>query len=101
MGEVQLLINEKQEGEFFIMDGNEKIGEMVFSLSPDSLTVYHTEVVQRPETKGFGRRLLDAMVEYARKNELKVIPLCPYVLLQFKRDPEKFADLWIPDEPNV
>jgi len=98
MGDVQLLINENSEGEFFIMDGNEKIGEMVFSIAQGNLTVYHTEVVQRPETKGFGGRLLNAMVEYARKNALKVIPLCPYVHLQFKRHPEKFADLWTPHE---
>jgi len=92
--EVQLSINKNQEGAFFIMDGEERVGEMVFSVKPGYLTVYHTEVVQKPETKGFAGKLLDTMVNYARENALKVIPLCPYVHLQFKRYPEKYADLW-------
>ena len=98
MNEVQLSINEQQEGMFFIKDGEDTVGEMVFSLSPTHLTVYHTEVAQKPETKGFAVKLLDAMVNYARNHSLKVIPLCPYVHLQFKRYPEKFADLWDGDK---
>jgi len=98
MNDVQLLINENQEGKFFIMDGDEQVGEMIFSLSPGNLTVYHTEVVQKPETKGFAGKLLDAMASYAREHKLKVVPLCPYVHLQFKRHPEKFSDLWNPIE---
>ncbi|HEU4902844.1 MAG TPA: N-acetyltransferase [Flavisolibacter sp.] len=37
------------------------------------------------------------MVDYARKNGLKVIPLCPYVHAQFKRHPADYADVWKPD----
>jgi predicted GNAT family acetyltransferase len=35
------------------------------------------------------------MVDYARKNSLKVIPLCPYVLLQFQRRPDDYKDIWL------
>jgi predicted GNAT family acetyltransferase len=38
--------------------------------------------------------LLDAMIDYARKNNLKVITLCPFVHAQFKRHPEEYADVW-------
>ena len=34
------------------------------------------------------------MVDYARKHDLKVIPLCPYVHAQFKRHPDEYADVW-------
>ncbi len=34
------------------------------------------------------------MVDYTRKNGLKVIPLCPYVLAQLQRHPEEYADIW-------
>jgi predicted GNAT family acetyltransferase len=43
------------------------------------------------------QQLLNHMVEYAREHKLKVIPLCPYVLAQFKRHPEKYVDLWNKD----
>jgi len=92
--EIKLDLNEKGHGAFFIMDGDEQLGEMVISILSGKLTVYHTEVLAKVEGKGFAKKLLVAMVDYARKNGLKVIPLCPYVHAQFKRHPKEYADLW-------
>jgi predicted GNAT family acetyltransferase len=94
MDEVKLNLNEKGHGAFYIMDDGEQLGEMVVSVSDRDLTVYHTEVSSKVEGKGFAKKMLNAMVEYARNNNLKVIPLCPYVHAQFKRHPEEFADVW-------
>lgn len=98
MNEVKLNINEKGQGAFLVMDGAEQLGEMVVSVSDKNLTVYHTEVAAKAEGKGLARKMLDTMVDYARKNGLKVIPLCPYVHAQFKRHPEEFADVWQREE---
>jgi len=54
----------------------------------------HTEVDPAHEGKGIAHQLLDAMVAYARENKLQVVPLCPFVLAQFRRHPELYADLW-------
>src|SRR5215208_2616493 len=94
MDEVQLKLNVKGEGSFYIMDGEEQIGEMVVALNKNILTVHHTEVLEKAESKGFAKKLLSEMVNYARKNSLKVIPLCPYVHLQFRRHPDEYADIW-------
>ena len=94
MQEVKLSLNEKKHGAFYIMEGEEQIGEMVVSVSGSNLTVYHTEVSPEAEGKGYAKKLLDEMVAYARKNNLKVIPLCPYVHAQFKRHPQEYADVW-------
>jgi len=94
MKEIKLELNEKGHGAFFIMNGDEQLGEMVVGISAGNLTVYHTEVAAKAEGKGLAKSLLVAMVEYARKNGLKVIPLCPYVHAQFKRHPQEYADLW-------
>lgn len=100
MDEVNLNLNEKGHGAFFILDGVEPLGEMVVSIDGKNLTVYHTEVAAQVEGKGFAKKMLDEMVAYARKNGLKVIPLCPYVHAQFKRHPEDYADVWQNDEAN-
>lgn len=94
MEEVQLKLNEKNHGHFYINKNDEQIAEMIISISGNDLTVYHTEVLPKGEGKGLAKKLLTAMVDYARKNNLKVIALCPYVFAQFKRHPEEYSDIW-------
>jgi predicted GNAT family acetyltransferase len=38
--------------------------------------------------------LLANMVEYAKRNHLKVIFLCPFVYAQFKRHPEQYDEVY-------
>ena len=97
MGNVQFKINEKGRGAFYMLDGEEEIGEMVFSHSGENLTVYHTEVAPQAEGKGLAKQMLEEMVDYARKNKLKVIPLCEYVHAQFSRHPDEYGDVWKKD----
>lgn len=94
MDAIKLNVNEKGHGAFLMMNGDTQLGEMVVGISAGNLTVYHTEVATSAEGKGFAKKMLVAMVDYARKNGLKVIPLCPYVHAQFKRHPQEYADLW-------
>ena len=94
MENVQLKLDEKGFGHFYIVEDNEQIGEMEVSISGSTLTVYHTEVSEKAEGKGYAKALLQEMVGFARSNNLKVIPLCPYVHAQFRRRPEEYADIW-------
>ncbi|MCU7549372.1 N-acetyltransferase [Chitinophagaceae bacterium LB-8] len=94
MNEVKLSLNKLGNGAFFIMDGAELLGEMVVNITGSDLTVYHTEVSAKAEGKGFAKKLLAAMVDHARNNNLKVIALCPYVYAQFIRHPDEYADIW-------
>lgn len=100
MDDVKLNLNDKGHGEFYIMDGAEQMGEMVVSISGSNLTVYHTEVSTKAEGKGYAKKMLNKMVEHARTNHLKVIPLCPYIHAQFKRHPEEYADVWPKEQEN-
>ena len=94
MDDVKLKLDEKDNGHFYILDGEEQVAEMEISISGNDLTVYHTEVLPKAEGKGLAKKLLATMVDYARQHALKVIPLCPYVHAQFKRHPEEYADVW-------
>ena len=94
MLEVKLQINESGKGAFLLEENNRRLGEMQVGISDKILTVYHTEVVPEMEGQGGAKKLVKTMVEYARTNNLKVIPLCPYVLSMFKKHPDKYEDLW-------
>jgi predicted GNAT family acetyltransferase len=92
--EIKLKLNDKRQGSFYIEEENELVAEMVIRVEGPHLTIYHTEVAEKAEGKGYAKLLLNEMVDYARKHQLKVMPLCPFVHAQFKRQPANYADLW-------
>lgn len=98
MEEIRLKLDEKGHGAFTISEEGELLGEMVISVSGSDLTVYHTEVSGKAQGRGLAKKLLDHMVAHARRNELKVKALCPYVHAQFSRHPEAYADVWNREE---
>jgi predicted GNAT family acetyltransferase len=94
MNGVTMKLDDKGHGAFYIMEGTEQLGEMVMSIADAKLTVYHTEVIPKAEGKGYAKKLLEGMVAYIRANGLRVVPLCPYVLAQFKKHEDVYADIW-------
>ena len=94
MNDIQLKLKENGQGAFLIEERDVRLAEMEVAVNNGNLTVYHTEVAEELKGKGVASKLLSAMVGYARENKLKVIPLCPYVLAQFKRHPDQYADIW-------
>lgn len=97
MNEIELKLNTNGRGAFVIEDNNERIAEMEIAIAGGNLTVYHTEVSEKLQGQGIAGKLLSTMVAYAREHQLKVIPLCPYVLAQFKRHPDQYNDIWNQD----
>ena len=94
MNAIELKLNTEHRGAFVIEEGGNRLAEMAVAISAGNLIVYHTEVSDALRGQGIAAKLLDNMVDYARKNQLKVVALCPYVHAQFKRNPEKYDDIW-------
>lgn len=97
MNAIELKLNANGRGAFIIEENNERIAEMDIGIASSNLTVYHTEVSDKLQGQGIAAKLLSTMVAYAREHQLKVIPLCPYVLTQFKRHPDQYKDIWNQD----
>lgn len=97
MIDIEVNLNNENRGAFNAMEGGEKIGEMDVAVKGQDLIVYHTEVDDKDEGKGYAKQLLDAMVNYARGKHLSVVPLCPFVAIQFEKHPEDYADIWKKD----
>ena len=94
MNTIQLKLNAAQRGAFVIEDGKERLAEMAVGISGKNLVVYHTEVSEKLRGKGIASQLLSEMATYARRENLKVVPLCPYVHAQFERHADQYADIW-------
>jgi len=97
MNEIQLKLEPNGKGSFFIDRNGERLAEMVIAVDDKNITVHHTEVSPKLKGEGIGTKLLTTMVDYARKHQLKVIALCPFVSAQFKRHRELYADVWNQD----
>jgi len=83
-----------KEGIFYMEKKGETVAEMTYiRRGDDQIMIDHTEVDASLEGTGAAKELLATAVDYARKNALKIVPLCPYVKHQFEKEPEKYADV--------
>jgi uncharacterized protein len=90
--EVQLKIN--GEKGFFYIDVNGKHEAMmtfVFA-GKDKIIIDHTEVNSTFSGKGFGKKMVEKAVDFARSEQIKIIPLCPFAKKVFDKIPE-FKDV--------
>ena len=84
------------KGIFYIEKDKAMVAEMVYTMpSAETMIIEHTEVSESLKGQNIGTKLVKTAVEYARKNKLKIIPLCPFTLSVFKRHPEEYADVWL------
>lgn len=98
MDDIRLELNNHGDGAFYLLQDDKIVAKMLVGVSGKNFFVYHTEAMI--EGQGLAKKLLKAMVEYARENQMKVKPYCPYVHAQFKRHPEQYADIWTEEQKN-
>ena len=92
MNEVQVKINDKK-GSFFIEIDGKQEAEMTFVYAgEDKIIIDHTGVNPGNEGKGLGKQMVAQAVTYARENNIKIIPLCPFAKKVFDKTPE-FRDV--------
>lgn len=76
-----------KKGRFAIFENKDLAGEMTYSWAgKEKFIIDHTEVGEDFGGKGYGKMLVDAAVKYARKSNLKIIPLCPFAKKVFDRN---------------
>ncbi len=87
-----MLIQHKEiggKGLFYYEEEGKILAEMVYTKpAADKMIIEHTEVDDVLKGKNAGMQLLNTAVEYARHNNIKVIPLCPFAHAMFKKKPE-------------
>ncbi len=74
-----------------LFDSGDKVGHIEFSEMGGILKITHTEVREKYLGKGFGKKLVIAAVEHAKKNNFKIKPLCAAAAQILKK--EEFAEI--------
>lgn len=74
------------------VEGSDAIGRLTYSQKGDMVIAEHTLVPPEIGGRGVAARLVEALIEDARKFGYKIVPQCSYVEAAFRRHPE-WADL--------
>ena len=74
------------KGAFFIEEGGEWLAEMTYVKADETnIIIDHTEVDASLTGAGIGKDLVKAGVDFARQNNLKIVPLCPFAKAEFEK----------------
>ena len=71
--------------EFHIED---KIARIEYILAKNKIFLTHTEVPVGLEGKGIGSQIIKKVLEEVKKQDLILVPLCPFVAGYIKKHPE-------------
>ena len=81
-------------GAFYIDSDGERLGEMDFLVTNGVMNIYHTQVSEKLAGQHMGDKLVQAGVNYARENHLKILPTCTFARSVFDRVKE-YADVLV------
>lgn len=70
----------------FHIDG--LIPKLEYIRAKDRIFLTHTEVPEKLEGQGIGSRLIKAVLEEIERQDLTLVPLCPFVAGYIKEHPE-------------
>jgi len=77
------------KGKFFIEENGNQIALMTYKKSGDGvITIDHTEVNPNFRGEGLGEDLVAEGVKFARENDLKIAPTCPFAKKVIDENPE-------------
>lgn len=80
-------------GEFVIEENGNRAAEMTYTKTGENkISIDHTFVEHDFRGEGIAKDLVAEGVKYARENNLKIIPLCPYAKTTIEKTPE-FQDV--------
>ncbi|HUI74809.1 MAG TPA: GNAT family N-acetyltransferase [Candidatus Acidoferrum sp.] len=90
------VVHNGAENRFEIALGNE-LALLTYRRRPDCIVYNHTEVPRAFEGRGIAGKLTRAGLDYARSQNLHVVPTCPYIADFIRKHPE-YQDLLAPED---
>ncbi len=77
------------KGFFKAVEDGKEAGRMTYSKAGSTrIIIDHTEVNPEFNGKGVGKKMVMEAIKYARENNIKILPLCPFAKSVFDKTPE-------------
>ena len=84
--------DDHKKGRFFITLNNEESEITYVYAGPNKLIIDHTRVADGLRGKNVGKLLVNKVVAFARENDMKILPLCPFAKAIMTKD-EAYNDV--------
>ena len=85
--------NNEKNGHYKAVEKEQQAGLMTYTWAGDTkFIIDHTDVIPEFRGRDVGNKMVHAAVDYARKNNLKIMPLCPFANAVLRKD-ETLADV--------
>jgi predicted GNAT family acetyltransferase len=79
-------------GSFFVEEGGRRLAELTYTVAGTRVILDHTDVDDSLRGTGTGNKLVEAAVVWARTENRRLLPLCPFARSVFDKNPA-FADV--------
>jgi len=93
---MEMIEHEQQghRGAFFVERDGRRLAELTYTVAGSRVILDHTEVDDALRGTGTGRKLVAAAVDWAREEDVHLMPLCPFARSVFDKSPE-FSDVLV------
>lgn len=79
----------QSKGKFYYAVEGKQLAEMTYTYAGnDKIIIDHTEVDDSLRGQGVGYKLVEASVQFARENNISILPLCPFANAVFRKKKE-------------
>jgi predicted GNAT family acetyltransferase len=92
---METIIHERSghRGAFVWVQDGKRLAEMTYTVAGTRVIIDHTQMDDALRGKGAGKKLVHAAVEWARAENQRLLPLCPFARSVFDKTPD-YADVF-------
>lgn len=94
MTEAAPVVHERSDhrGAFVVLSDGKRMAELTYTVAGSYVILDHTRVDDALRGTGAGGRLVQAAVDWARREHVRLLPLCPFAKSVFDKTPA-YADV--------
>jgi predicted GNAT family acetyltransferase len=85
---MEVKIKENKEKKRFEVEVENKLALIEYIRAEDKIYLTHTEVPSELEGKGIASSMAKQVLQQIKDEDLKLVPLCPFIASYVKRHPE-------------